>query len=73
MIHSLLLGLMNAYHSVALELLVQGFNVILHGRNEEKLERVRTELFTKHPTFVYIALRCNIFLFSVCPKVSRLA
>jgi 17beta-estradiol 17-dehydrogenase / very-long-chain 3-oxoacyl-CoA reductase len=64
MIHSLLfdMGLMNAYDSVALELLVQGFNVILHGRNEEKLERVRTELLAKHPThsisiFVWDATR----------------
>ena len=34
--------------SVALELLVQGFNVVIHGRNQEKLQRVRAKL-TSHP------------------------
>jgi len=34
---------------VALELLVQGFNVIIHGRTQEKLERVRDELLASHP------------------------
>lgn len=41
---------------------MQGFNVILHGRNQEKLERVRSELLAHHPSrtvsiFVWDATR----------------
>jgi len=43
-------------------LLVQGFNVIIHGRNKQKLDRVRSELLVNHPTrsvsiFVWDATR----------------
>ena len=43
-------------------MLVQGFNVIIHGRNQEKLQRVRAELLTSHPersisVFVWDATR----------------
>lgn len=31
------------------ELLGRGFNVLIHGRNEQKLERVREELAAQHP------------------------
>jgi len=31
------------------ELLEHGFNVLLHGRNQEKLRRIRDELVQKHP------------------------
>lgn len=31
------------------ELLSRGFNVLLHGRNKEKLERVKRELLELHP------------------------
>jgi 17beta-estradiol 17-dehydrogenase / very-long-chain 3-oxoacyl-CoA reductase len=37
-------------NSVALELLVHGFNVILHGRNKSKLDNVRSELLSAHPS-----------------------
>ncbi|KAI0347405.1 NAD(P)-binding protein [Trametopsis cervina] len=35
---------------VALALLAQGFNVVLHGRNESKLAAVRTDLLARHPS-----------------------
>lgn len=35
--------------SLTSELCSRGFNVILHGRNPEKLEKVRSELAAKFP------------------------
>ncbi|KAF2166702.1 hypothetical protein M409DRAFT_66318 [Zasmidium cellare ATCC 36951] len=42
------------------ELCSRGFNVVLHGRNEKKLENVRAELLKEHPT-----RKVRIFLFDV--------
>ena len=39
----------DAKYSVAPELLVRGFNVIIHRHNQAKLQRVCTELLTSHP------------------------
>lgn len=38
------------FHSVAKELLAQGFNVVIHGRNPTKLQAVKKELLSIHPS-----------------------
>ena len=42
--------------ALALELAAKGFNVVLHGRNPEKLQAVEMEIKTKHPERKTISL-----------------
>ncbi|KZW03065.1 NAD(P)-binding protein [Exidia glandulosa HHB12029] len=49
---------------VALELLARGFNVILHGRNATKLQRVRDELQAR-----YTALSIDIFVWDASQRL----
>jgi len=42
--------------ALALELAAKGFNVVLHGRNQEKLQAVEMEIKTKHPERKTISL-----------------
>ncbi|KDQ63454.1 hypothetical protein JAAARDRAFT_119364 [Jaapia argillacea MUCL 33604] len=51
---------------VALELLSQGFNVIIHGRNLTKLQRVREQLNEQHPT-----RSVEIFVWDATQPISR--
>jgi len=44
---------------LAEELCKQGFNVVLHGRNESKLEKVKTDLLNKHPECQIRTLRID--------------
>ena len=47
--------------AISFELAARGFNVVLHGRNQAKLERVRAELSGLHPARSFRSLVADAF------------
>ena len=58
--------------ALANELSTRGFNIVLHGRNEAKLVRVRDQLASQHPTRSYRTIVADASSFIVA-DITRIA